>query len=222
MRRKFAVVCAATCMLFIVATTRQAHAINLEFAVGPKIDLGAGFFIGEDWMRWLDNSGRSNRGYIDFSIGALFDLNFAWVKNFGFGLQPEFLFTITGGGSTRNGSNYSEVMFPALEIPIYFKARYKIGKGSIYFLLGPDFLFVFGDGTITTVAGNTETTDHAQIDNPAHVGLGIGLGYDLDLGPGNLELGMNFTPYFTNYYDNTSQQQFKFAFVVGYAFEVIK
>jgi hypothetical protein len=201
-----------------------AQAAGFEFALGPKLDIGTGFYTGKEWRDTLDYFDRDNRAVFAFSIGVMFDMTFFRVGVFGLGFQNEVLFSLNGGGSTLDSDIFTEDRIMGIDIPLLIKPKFKLGNGDLYGLFGPVILIPVGDIHITNkVEGNTSEDDVApHYDNGATAGIGVGIGYDITLGPGKLELGILYTAYLSRLYDHYDRFNNKFVFSVGYAFNVVK
>jgi hypothetical protein len=197
-------------------------AAGFQFAFGPKVDLGLGFFTGEDWKDLLDAGNLDNRVAFTFSGGLMFDITFFRARNFGLGIQPELLFTITGGGWTYDDDNYRTETYYGIDIPIYIKPKFKLGNGDFYFLIGPAIFIPVMDYEWEVETPMGSVSSDAEVDADVVVGIGAGLGYDIYLGPGILEIGCSFTHYIMEYWDNYKQYQNKFVFSVGYAFNLVR
>lgn len=187
--------------LFCILAAAPAHqAAAFDFSLGPKVDLGAGFLTGKYWKDIFVGPGNDNRAVLDFAGGLLLDLNFFRSGIFGLGLQPELLICMSGGGMTAPSGkyleDYGEVSFKCLEIPIYLKPRIKLGKGDLYLLCGVNLIYLLGPIELTQyVAGKLDPAASLAMDPDTRflVGIAVGLGYDIDLGAGKLEIGIAYT-----------------------------
>jgi len=203
-----------------VVMPQQAQAF--EFAMGPKVDLGVGFFLGEDWWDRIDARDNMNWVSFDCSGGLMTDMTFWRGRVFAIGMQAEFLYKLTGGGDYEDSDNYYTEMTHGVSIPVYIKPRFVIGKVDLYFLLGPSIFIPLADMESKTKTPSGTSTSDIKIDADVMVGLGVGMGVDINIGPGKLELGVCLTPYFMDYWDNYEQRQNSFTFTIGYAFNLVK
>ncbi|HOW82449.1 MAG TPA: hypothetical protein PK573_07815 [Spirochaetota bacterium] len=214
----------AAMMIAVTVAAMQTRAMTFELSVGPKLELGMGFYSGDDWQDHLDDNNIDNQYVFTFSGGLLFDMTFVRTGIFGFGLQPEALLTFTGGGSSGNTFVSTDTVKGA-DISIYLKPKFTLGNGDLYILFGPDIFIPIGG-----VEENLKLKDSKypypgtikSLGTDVIVGLGIGIGYDFKFDQGTIEIGCTFTPYLMDYWEYAEIRQNKFTFTIGYAFNVIK
>lgn len=212
----------AAMMIAVTVAAMQTRAMAFELSVGPKLELGMGFYSGDDWQDFLDDNGYDNKYVFGFSAGLLFDMTYMRTGIFGFGLQPEVLLTFTGGGWT-DGNEYVSESIKGADISIYLKPKFTLGNGDLYILFGPDiFIPIGGVEETMKLDGIALGGLTGRLDADVIVGLGIGIGYDFKFDQGTLEIGCMFTPYLMDYWDDSELRQNKFTFTIGYAFNAIK
>lgn len=222
MKRLTMLLCALIITIGLIGV--PARAAGFEFALGPKVDLGLGFYTGDDWHDGLDFINSDNRPVLAFSFGVMFDMTFFRTGIFGLGFQNEVLFTLNGGGWTYESDIYYEQRIMGIDIPLLVKPKFKVGNGDLYALFGPVILIPVGDVHVMARSGGNTSEDDIDpdYDATATAGIGVGFGYDINLGPGKLELGILYTAYLSRLYDNYDRFNNKFVFSVGYAFNVVK
>lgn len=199
-------------ILCLTVAIRKAYAI--ETNLGPKVNIGLGWLYGKDWDSFLDAGNASESLGFNFCAGIYTDITFTRIGIFGASLQPELLYSRTRASAAFPNQEW-EITFDIIQIPIYFKPKFRIGPGDFYFLVGPDMIFI-----VNTTQNFLSKTTHPKTDTFFTIGLGSGFGYSIPLGPGNLEYSIICTPYFTRLWKNSDTYLSKFAIEISYGFKI--
>lgn len=203
------------CILVFFLISLDVYSMDID--LGGKLGLGVGWWRGDTYEKDVDILGAPIATFGPYAsvevhkyVALQFELMFAFIGNKD---EKEY----SNIKSERNFRNY------AFEAPIYLKPKFKLGPGDMFFLFGPKFLVLLDDFdvTIRTSASNISLESESTFDigRQFHLGLALGLGYDLKLGPGKLQFAINITPYLTNFGKSCDKASYnEFYFDVGYAY----
>jgi hypothetical protein len=163
-----------------------------DFRIGFKAGGDLGFVGGRDFqvdLNDLDDSGEGrSEARIGFSGGVyiLIGLTDFLV------LQTEVLYSMFGTnfsytslGEDVAGSQVAHV----LEAPFMLRAQMPLASGMLFGFAGPNVVFFLSDAITRLDTGD----DSSASIPPAALGLSVGLGYELPLGPGYLSFDLRAT-----------------------------
>ena len=145
-------------------------------------------------------------------------------------IQPEVLFTMAGD-SHRDEATVRSANVNFLEVPILAKARMMLGPGTFNLFAGPSFSIKLGSGILVydEVGGGDKVEAELEPGDLTSVLLGLvmGMGYDLPLGPGFLSTDIRYRWGFTNvhsddFLSNNNIKERGILLTVGYGFTIVK
>ncbi|MBA7537724.1 hypothetical protein ES705_29993 [subsurface metagenome] len=199
------------CTLILPMTSAQSASI------GAKIGGGLASFGGSDWENALDWIGGDNKVRLGFTIGMF--LNFK--INEWFAIQPEFIYSLTGGAyyyyeSFFFGDVDGKITINTLELPILLMPRFRAGKGEIRIFAGPDLIIILGD--IETKEKTSLITLSVEYE-PDHVfvfGIKGGIGYAHPLSEGAFVVDFGYTRSLTDIFEDDNTAINHLMLTIGY------
>ena len=166
--------------VFIAALSLQAQA--QIFTVGPKFGVSQGDVE-------VTNGFRGEDSKIGYHVGAFARINLPIIY-----IQPELLYTNTGGSFSDNTFNY-DVSFNRLDVPVMFGLK----LGSVLSLqAGPVATYLL-NGELLSTNGNTSSR---AIPPKEDFTFGYQAGIGLDIG--NFLMGLKYEGAMTNSINRTS------------------
>ncbi len=203
-----------TAVLILVGTSVSAF----EFNIGPKVAIGNYAFRGKDWQEFKDANGIKDKISVSFAGGVIINPQFTPL----FGLQVEALYT---RASVRYGDSSVWVQYSlsSLTIPVYARLNFDLGGFGIYALAGPRFDFLFGNVKFKDSDGNTSETALKDTDvRTVQIGAAIGAGVMLSAGPGQLDIGLNYSTTLRTFTDTGSNERYIYGLEIqlGYGFSL--
>jgi hypothetical protein len=193
-----------------------------EFSIGLKGVTGAGFFQGKDWKNDLERFDMDNKSIVTWGGIVLFDLKFAQAGVFGFGLQPEFMFCMTGGLRAMDSYDYDIYTLWLADISLYLKPGFKTKKAIVFLLVGPSICLPLTEIDCSYSYNGYEIDDSLKPDYDYCIGMGAGLGFDFPMGIGKLELSVVYKPYFTSYMKDYELLQSMVIISLGFSFTAVR
>ena len=192
---------------------------SMDIDLGGKMGIGIGWWRGDTYSKNVDVVGEVNA-----TFGGYTSLNLhKYVA-----MQFELLFAAVSNADKIEGKDFefqTTYRAFAFEVPVYIKPKYKVGPGEMFLLFGPRFLLLLTDFKVDTETriGYNPTIHKPENDfsvrRQFHLGLTFGFGYELELGPGKLQMSLHITPYLTDYGKTCRKAiQNEAYFDAGYAF----
>ena len=160
-------------LLTFLMSASAVFGLNLE--IGAKGGPGLGWLSGSGYEEY--RPGKDNEARVILSAGVFIDIQIlSWLS-----VQPEALISMKGGA--YNDSHRFRATF--LEIPLYIKPKVLVGKGELYFLLGPYWAFLLSD--FHWGYGGGDGYDYTPEDS-TFLGVAGGIGYSFPTGKGTIIL----------------------------------
>ncbi|HOO73218.1 MAG TPA: hypothetical protein PK926_15780 [Spirochaetota bacterium] len=195
---------------------------SFEFSLGLKGVTGAGFFLGKGWEHELSRYGLDNNPVITFGGIFLLDMNLARAGAFNFGIQPEALFCKTGGLASIDSDDFDYYSLWIADISLYLKPGARTEKCDVFILIGPSVCMPLTDIDGTYSYNDHKIDDDIRPDYDYCIGMGAGIGVDIPMGIGKLEIALVYKTYFTSYRDDYDLLQNMVILSLGYSFTVVK
>jgi len=188
-----------------------------KISAGLKAGTNIGWFSGEDWTDGISSVNGVNRGRMGITAAAFIEAGIAdWIA-----LQPEIGYSSKKGGAEYNfeGETAKEtIKVDVVDLTLFLKPRFSVGKGLFYGLIGPQLSFILGDITAeVTVDGESDSLDSTP-DKNLLVGIGLGSGYSHPLGSGRILFDFIYSHSFTSIVDDADIFINGSALTIGYAF----
>jgi hypothetical protein len=199
---------------FVIIMLSSVCVFAGSITIGGKASGGIGFLSGSDWKDSLDFLGADNGSHFGFSIGAYAEIGI--IEQLA--IQPEILYSNKGGGYSYNiGFEVKgKVSASGLEIPVYVKPKFKMGTGTLYGLIGPDFYLIFGDVKYKETGGGLSVTTDVPPDNSFIFGLSGGLGYEYPLKTGSIDIALKYNTTLSKIYENDNTRLNDVSLSIGF------
>ena len=192
----------------------KAKGVAGSFRFGGKVGFGAGWFSGSDWKDTHDSMELKGSQQACRLAGVFAEIGI--IEHLA--LQPEILFSSKGGEYWGNYDviGKGNVYVSGVEIPVYVKPKFKVGKNTLYGLIGPDIFLPLSQIKIKGKSGSTTTVNCENTYNTFILGLSGGLGYEHPLKKGSLDFAITYCKAISHIFfvDNTSLNDI--ALSIGY------
>ena len=208
------------CIMLILSLLIPLLSFSLDMMAGIKGGPSINHFMGDDWEEWRDNNvGDGNKLTLGYSVGGFVSVNL--TKNIAF--QPEFYFTLTGGGAQASG--YPDYVYKekimVLEIPVLLNMGMSIGKMRASLLAGVDFMINVGDYKWETESPDNEGTHEYDNLKSFYIGLVGGVALDIPISAKTYFLiDVRYVFMLTSMFEDFEQKSNSLKFMGGLGFKL--
>ncbi|MGK7396641.1 MAG: porin family protein [Candidatus Cyclobacteriaceae bacterium M3_2C_046] len=159
--------------LLILFLLVSSYSFSQSLQFGPRVGISSSQISINDDLEDVAYRYESGNAAVGFHVGL-----YSRVSLLGFYIQPEVLFTSSGGevevtSTTDPGEVIKEYSFNKLDVPVLIGKKF---VNVFRFELGPTFSYLLNE-EVTDVSGNIE--DVKQNYNNATIGYQVGLGLDI-------------------------------------------
>ncbi len=192
----------------------------LDLTLGGGIDLGHNAYTGEDWKDSLDDENDKNMFGFGFSIGGFCRAGFTDM----FSIQGGLNYSRNSFKSGKDNDDWLKMSFNVISIPVLARFDYPLGDTlGLFLMAGPRMDFYVGQETESWKEGSTTGSDTSDFDDDFkafHFGLDAAAGVALALGPGSLDLGLQYRRSFMKAYTDYKQYPWGIDLLAAYSIKL--